>query len=88
VFDAISLWFCCAVRTAPEQFSLPGSRQTTFTPENAHDIRVTPWPFAEPELTLAVEGRRVSAARNEVSDAADQAGDAAAVRLDWRLLPG
>lgn len=55
-FDALSLWFCCALRTAPENFALPNGPLTRFTPRDMHSVVVSPWPFLTGELTLEVHG--------------------------------
>jgi hypothetical protein len=58
-FDAISLWFCCALRTEPLEFTVPhgGATSYTFTPLEARppQITIAPWPLAVDETQLSAE---------------------------------
>ena len=42
-FDALSLWFCCAERTAPESFAVPNSSVTTFMPGVSQEVTRLRW---------------------------------------------
>lgn len=85
-FDALSLWFCTASRTAPESFVAPGGTLVTFTPLANDRIAVDPWPWPLPSLELKVVGQSVPA-----EPYADAKALAAAphqeVALAWRLEP-
>jgi hypothetical protein len=85
-FDALSLWLCCAARTAPERFTIPGGKNTTFSPRDVHSICVSPWPFASPDMPLEVQATMFPIGRG--AGQAFQSADCAAERLRWRLLPG
>lgn len=88
LFDAISLWLCCAERRASESFDTPTERSVAFRPEqvDAYDLRVSPWPFEPPRLELSVVGRAVPAVRYaNPSDLATAA--ATPITLRWVLSP-
>jgi len=86
-FDALSLWFCCTARTAPENFAVPNSPLTTFFPRDSHSVAVSPWPFSTGELTLEVHGASIPAV-----SPGDDSFRAPQIRLPerlwWRLIPG
>lgn len=58
-FDAISLWFCCALRTEPLTIAVPSGSHTThvFTPlpVKPPQITIAPWPLSVPETQLSAE---------------------------------
>jgi hypothetical protein len=87
LFDALSLWLCCAPRGEPLAIDVPQGPPVTFTPTPEGWITIAPWPFRVPELPLSTTGREVRATR--YADAADlAAAPARAERLDWRFVPG
>jgi hypothetical protein len=53
-FDRVSLWLCCAERTAEQMFPDPASGTTHWTPESTTTIRVSGDSFAAEELSLEV----------------------------------
>lgn len=91
LFDAISLWLCCAQRHEPWRAELAGGEHWTFSPAGgeAHErqqVRIEPWPLDEPEFELAVRGRVVLQARYESTDQLLAATIADDVPLGWRLV--
>ena len=88
LFDAISLWLCCAEGHEAETFDTPTGQSLAFRPQqaDAHDLRVLPWPFEPPRLELIAVGRALPAAKYaNPSDLATAA--ATPVTLSWRLSP-
>lgn len=67
-FDLVSLWLCTAERTRPETLTDPDGVPVTFTPENAQQITLDPYPLAVPQLALSVPARRI-ASRPYANDA-------------------
>lgn len=60
LFDALSLWFCCADPSEPATFCTPGDRCVTFSPrDNGRHITVSPWPFTVETLRIEAEARSV-----------------------------
>jgi hypothetical protein len=88
LFDAISLWLCCAERREPETFDTPAGQSVTFHPDaNRNEFRVSPWPFEPSRLDLTVVGRAVPAVKYaSPSDLATAIATPATLR--WMLLPG
>lgn len=88
LFDAISLWLCCAERREPESFETPVQRSVAFQPgsADAYSLRVSSWPFEPPRLELTAVGRAVPAVKyanpSEVATAA-----ATPITLRWVLSP-
>lgn len=87
MFDALSLWFCCAARTEPEIADPPGGPKLTLQPtDDAYHITVSPWPFVEPRVELTAVGRAIAIAHYaNPSDLATAA--AQPVTLRWVLAP-
>ena len=52
MFDALSLWICCAGRKEPFEFDTPEGFQVIFTPFPDGKIHVTPWPWLVPRLEI------------------------------------
>ncbi len=53
-FDRISLWLCMAERDEPWDTVLSSKFAVRFTPLNAREFTVEPWPFKTPALEVAV----------------------------------
>ncbi len=85
-FDALSLWFCTAERDQPRRLDPPGGPPLTLSPRSPTEIVLSPWPLDQAELTIAVAGRRIPAARY-ASPAELAAVQGTTVQLVWRLLP-
>ncbi len=94
LFDAVSLWFCCAPRHQPWEARLPEGPRWTFTPRAggntsaeavpAAQVSLEPWPLDRPSLTLRAAGRSVPAARYRgAAELAAVPGEP--VELVWRL---
>ena len=94
LFDAASLWFCCAPRHQPWEARLPEGPQWTFTPRAgsntsaeavpAAQVSLEPWPLDRQSLTLRAAGRSVPAARYRgAEELAAMPGEP--VELVWRL---
>lgn len=88
LFDAISLWLCCAERHEPETFDTPRGQLLTLTPQHAdaYDVRVGPWPFGSSGVELTAVGRALPVLKYaNPSDLATAA--ATPVTLRWQLSP-
>jgi len=85
LFDFASLWLCCAERSEPQTMTGPDGEDYVFTPHDAENVVVEPWPFRPAELELSVVGHRV-AAMNYASDQALATAPAAEIGLRWRLF--
>lgn len=87
MFDALSLWFCCAARSEPEIADPPGGPKLTLQPtKDPYHITVLPWPFVEPRVELTAVGRAIAIAHYaNPSDLATAA--AQPVTLRWELVP-
>lgn len=90
-FDAISLWFCCALRTGPYEVAVPsgGGQYFTFTPTEARPPRITivPWPLSVDETQLSAEADVAPAAKYR-SLAEFEAARTERTILTWDLIPG
>ena len=86
-FDALSLWFCCAARTAADEFIIPPGPPIAFIPRDLHSVTVSPWPFFLDELTLEVRGGSVPAVATAGADIA-RPEKWRPERFWWRLTPG
>ncbi|HVX14501.1 MAG TPA: DUF3891 family protein [Pirellulales bacterium] len=88
LFDAMSLWLCCAERSESEEFRSPCGTAFTFQPvAGPYEVAVSPWPFRELRLALEVVGRSIPAAR--YANASDLVtSPAEPVTLNWSLIPG
>lgn len=87
MFDWLSLWLCCAERTAPEIVEAPGLNRLQFTPIAPSRIAVSPWPFEPPPLYVQVSGRAIPAVFYSDAEAARRAVSRMAT-LAWTLAPG
>ena len=85
MFDWMSLWFCCAERSEPEQFVPPTGPRVTLRPAaGPYDIEVSPWPYRVPTLGLEALGRSIPATRyTNTSDVVT--APAEPVTLKWTL---
>lgn len=99
MFDALSLWFCCADREAPKRLSTPTGPSIVLSPTGGQavatrsaggclgqTVRVAPWPFTVPAVELSTSGRLVAADRFADASAL-AAAPSAIVRLAWVLQP-
>jgi hypothetical protein len=68
-FDRVSLWLCCAERTAEQMFPDPAGGTTHWTPESAESIRVSGDNFTADALSLSV--RAVAIERRPYADDAE-----------------
>jgi len=59
LFDALSLWFCCAERSEPHLLRCPGG-VCRFVPAS-QAVTIAPWPLRVPELQVEVVGDLVEA---------------------------
>ncbi len=87
MFDALSLWFCCAARSEPETVEPPGGPTLTLRPTaSACQLVVSPWPFAVSRLELTAVGRAIAVAHYaNPSDLATAAAEPVVLR--WELTP-
>jgi Protein of unknown function (DUF3891) len=92
LFDAISLWLCCAERHEPRRIELAPGEGWTFSPtggaaKDCQQVRVEPWPLTSTQCDLEVRGLVVPVARYSSTDELLAATIAADVPLRWRLVP-
>jgi len=86
LFDALSLWFCCAERTEPYRATCPGGTVVEITPQNGDRFTLEPWPLGPDQLDITITARRVRARR--YADAEDLEGERGLSELlSWRLSP-
>ncbi len=98
LFDAISLWLCCAPRQEPWTATLPTGEVWTFSPLSAASgssasrvpaQRISgfhPWPLDRPELTVRAIGRSVPRGQYRSPDELLTA-PSEPVQLTWELIP-
>ena len=99
MFDALSLWLCCARREAPKTVATPDGPQLLLTPVDTgpeqpasaavfkqQTIAVAPWPFDVPVVELSACGRLV-AAEHYAGPAELAAAPSQVVRLGWVMKP-
>src|SRR5699024_489787 len=60
MFDAISLWLCCAERSAPQSWVTPTGERLNLTPAGGIRLAADLWPFEPPPLHLEASGRTVA----------------------------
>lgn len=95
MFDALSLWLCCAHRETPKSIFTPDGPQLLLTPVDTgskqprpaadfgqQTITVAPWPFSVPTVELSATGRLV-AAEHYAGLAELAAAPSQVVRLGW-----
>jgi Protein of unknown function (DUF3891) len=93
LFDAISLWLCCAERQEPWRIELSDGEGWTFAPcggvaTECQEVRIEPWPLTVATCDLAVVGGRVvPRARYPSTDELLAATIATDMGLRWRLIP-
>jgi hypothetical protein len=87
MFDAMSLWLCCAKREQPERFATPDGKQVTLRPASGpYEIEMSPWACRTTTLELDVLGRSVAAQRYaHPSDVVTAPAQPASLR--WFLRP-
>ena len=99
MFDALSLWFCCADRESPKRLATPAGPSIMLSPAGGQavdgrsdgdcigqTIRVALWPFTLPAVELSTSGRLVAADRYADASAL-AAAPSQLVRLSWVLKP-
>ena len=99
MFDALSLWLCCAHRKAPKTVATPDGPRLLLTPVDTgaeqnqsvvdcgqQTITVAPWPFDVPVVELSAPGRLV-AAEHYAGPAELAAAPSQVVRLSWVIKP-
>ncbi len=86
ILDALSLWFCCAERTDPNEITLSTGVKLTFTPTTPYEVHVAPWPFAVNGLRISIGGDLVDQQRFDSTEELNAARKQAAT-LAWRLFP-
>jgi hypothetical protein len=85
-FDYVSLWFCCRERPEPLELDIDGS-SVRFTAGGEGRVTVTPWPFADAELTVHVRGQAIPARPYHSNAELATVGSTPAL-LTWQLLRG
>jgi hypothetical protein len=92
LFDAISLWLCCAERHEPWRAELSAGEGWTFSPvgggtPDRQQVRIEPWPLGVTHCDLAVRGWVVPRAHYRSTDELLAATIADDVTIAWRLVP-
>jgi hypothetical protein len=92
LFDAISLWLCCAERHEPWHVELSAGESWTFSPvagggKDRQQVRIEPWPLTSGHCDLAVSGLVVARARYPSTDELLEGTIATDVTLRWRMVP-
>src|SRR5262249_3830151 len=54
LFDALSLWLCCAERKVAQEFEPPVGPKFTLTPRSPEMILVRPWPLDVMSLYMTI----------------------------------
>ena len=86
LFDAISLWLCCAEQTESRRFQDPDGQTIELLPTGSRRVIASPWPLTVADLRIDVTGRLVPV--RDYQNAADL--DSVTYRefsLDWQLVP-
>lgn len=87
MFDAMSLWFCCAERDQPERFMTAKGEEVTLRPVGGpYEIEVSPWPCRSETLELDVLGRSI-AAQHYAHPSDVVTAPAQPITLRWILRP-
>lgn len=86
LFDAISLWLCCAERSEPQSFTTPEGSSLLLAPREAGQFLVSPWPFHTPALEVEVSARAVPAVPWTDAEALAAAPSRPVIFL-WQLIP-
>jgi hypothetical protein len=97
VFDLLSLHLCCdgydglalrdvTIEGAPTRYGTHEEQPLVLRFLSGEAIRVTPFPFDNPELTIAVPARLVQP-RAGVSPAREEYHQARRVLLEWTITP-
>lgn len=84
LFDALSLWLCCAERKDPQEFEPPTGPKFILHPRSAERISVTPWPLEGASLSLELTGRAVPAMQYAHGEALKRL-PGNTVKLSWEL---
>jgi len=85
LFDALSLWLCCAERKDVQEFDPPVGPKFTLQPRSAEEILVSPWPMEGATLSLELTGRVVQAVKyGDAESLAKTTGIPTLLR--WELL--
>jgi hypothetical protein len=88
MFDAVSLWLCCAERHQPERFATPVGGQVTMRPLGGpYEIEVSPWPCRAAGVEFEALGRSI-AAQPYTSPADVVTAPAQPVTLRWFFKAG
>ena len=58
-FDALSLWFCGAVRQGPQSFATPEGYEITLVPTGPLHFTARPWPLTVGLMTWTAHARRI-----------------------------
>ena len=86
LFDALSLWLCCAHRDSPHTMATPAGAWLTVTPAESSQIMLSPWPLDVDRLELHIMGDVVSATQYHDARELRQAY-CGVERLGWELVP-
>ena len=85
-FDRVSLWLCCAERTAEEEFAVPAGGPLRIVPRCTDRMILEPYPFRTVSQQLCVVARPIRR-RHYVSDddLRHELNRTLVERLDWTL---
>jgi hypothetical protein len=62
-FDALSLWFCGAVRAEPQSFLTPEGYDTSVVPVGPQRFTARPWPLVVGRWNWTAKARRIAISR-------------------------
>ncbi len=93
VWDQMSLWLCMGLRATRTVQGVPATAEPlplTLTPVDGDSarVRVAPWPFDPPAVTLTVEGRRLVGRFADEPALRTALARAPWVTIETRLEPG
>src|SRR5262249_38825286 len=90
-FDALSLWFCCALATEPDAVPTPAGPTLNLLPHvpepnGVQKVGLDPWPLDVGSLNLEIPTRAIPVGRYTTA-AALAAAPSQSIRLVWQLAP-
>lgn len=88
LFDALSLWLCCAPRSQSWSILAPGGTELQLTPQSEHEVSLRPWPLTIPRLKIEAAGKRLAPGKFATDQQLHTAlAVAAETVLSWHLVP-
>ena len=85
LFDMLSIWLCLAKRNEPLEVVVPDDRPITLIRLSDSGVRVDPWPFREPTMSIEAPGRQVP--QKHYDDARQLISAERPVAVRWEFSP-